>query len=398
MSSPSPAPSSVEANRSVCANPSCATGNPLPQGDHRVECLKCHSVVYCGAECRDVHSLQHKDVCHASGSQASAAAAAPSPQDEETLTQGVETLLLQSLLMCLADSEEAKSGALATIERLKPLVIRQGEAAAAAAAASSSPDEPSTSFEGGVDFVKLLTSDTVAKGVYISHVLGKLYENYPNNTPKDLAQYEQLISREKSIWPDTILPIMCIKAPLSIVKIYVEKMEQMIAHDNAEKALGRPASHLVNEQKWPFILSNFLTTAMCLNPSEEVLRFLIKKGAKLPDEMIAALNASDKTPEGVITVLKNFTREQVCGEEVDDMIALIRSEKTKTDEEQDAEIAQMTAQTEAQLSKFQPNSLSAEAIRLIFIAASRPPLAEGTGESFSTRSEVERLHAIVTGE
>ncbi len=174
---------------------------------------------------------------------------------------------------------------------------------------------------------------------------------------------------QESVYPDHILPIMSIKPPLSTIKRYVEIMEQMIERDNGEKAAGRPGCRLVNEQRWPTILSEFLSQAACLNPSEEVLRFLMDKGAKLPRILIAALASSDKTPKQIVTVLAAYVKLQLTLDEKNQ----IRSDETITKEQKDAKIAELTAQTNALFSKYQPKSYSPEALRLILEAASRPP-------------------------
>ncbi len=248
----------------------------------------------------------------------------------------------------------------------------QASAAAAAPSASAAAPSPQDSAEIRVD---------------TRNVLGKLLKKYPNITSDDFVQFEQLLSQETLVRADEVLPIMFIKAPLSIVKRYVELMEQMI---EAEKATGSPGCALanVNEQKWPSILSIFLTGAVCFYPSEEVLAFIIGKGGRLPLEMIDAITTR-RTNEGVLNYLAYFRKELLIRGE----IKQIQSDKTKTKEVIEAEIYQTIAKAEAALKKDQPKSYSREALSLISMAAALPPFEEGSQESF----EVEYIHAPVNG-
>ncbi len=239
-------------------------------------------------------------------------------------------------------------------------------------AASSIPVQqyagPSASAAGAQE---IQPSDSVATDVYHEDVLLQLIKKYPEITSQDFAQYEQLLSiKGTTVWPYQVLPIMCIKAPLSIVKKYVELMEQMIKDDH-------------NKEEQSYNLSNFLNTAVCFNPSEEVLRFLIGKGARLSSRLIDMLSLLNDSlsrdvmaiPCEAITHITNFyAKTQLMSAEVEQ----IRSDKTIPPVEQHIKIFQVIEEAEALFDRFQAGSsfYSPEVLRLIFEAASRPPAEE----------------------
>ncbi len=223
--------------------------------------------------------------------------------------------------------------------------------------------------------------------------LWELYRKYPNITSDDFAQFEKLLSGERCIWPDTILPIMLIQAPLSIVKIYVERLEQMVEHFNGEKAAGRPYSFHVNDENWPSILSSFLTAAIRHNPSEEVLRYLIiDKRASLPPMYIALLSPG-RTLESRLAVLKDLAKYELTYNE----IRQIRNDdKTTTQEEKNTSIARIKAQAEAILCNFPFTYYSPETLNLISFAVSIPALNEHPEKSFRIRPPIDLLYEALS--
>ncbi len=148
----------------------------------------------------------------------------------------------------------------------------------------------------------------------LHQVLVQLHEKYPHITPADFANYEQLLSRAKIAYPDLAIPLMAIKAPLSIIKKHIEIMERM----KADRTRPSVTSGIVNEETWPSILSSFLDNAVMMNPSLELLEFLKEKGATLSDQMIEVLNLSDRSSTEVSAIFKMYLISLAIDEKVEE--------------------------------------------------------------------------------
>ncbi len=275
-----------------------------------------------------------------------------------------------------------------TINQLRPILIKRGEKVYAA------PIKRPLSLRNskGLDYIDTLPSNSSSALTHRQTTLSYLCINYPTITSEAFTKYEHLLSKTTNVCPDDFQKIMLVKAPLSIVKKYVETMEhiiskyvetreRMIKCDKKETAPEKPACMLSIEQIQLHVLSSFLTEAVFFNPSAEVLTFLMGKGARLPRKMIDALTSSDRTSQEVASALKNYQIQL----EVDEMIKSVRLGfgsfgLVTTPEKQDEEIAEETAVINqlkgAMFDEFQPKSYTPEALSLIFEAASRPPAEE----------------------
>ena len=95
-----------------------------------------------------------------------------------------------------------------------------------------------------------------------------------------------MLSGVNALYPDEILPLMAAKAPVSTVKHYVRIMKAM-AEENK--------SALVTAEAWSGICSQFLSTALVMNPSIEVMSYLLEEKAELSMKAKQIFSRADKT-------------------------------------------------------------------------------------------------------